>query len=138
MVEAYVHLDGIGDIGKARSIVTCIWSASLILDGVEHGSLKTTVELPKEPIIRTDEELSSPYPDIMKDIMVRIRGGFKYSDFADLKANLEGLFSGTWAFVFAQGRDFFLDKACFNREGDLQCQLKYKSQDSGNRIQPSQ
>ncbi|KIO21506.1 hypothetical protein M407DRAFT_28898 [Tulasnella calospora MUT 4182] len=136
MIETYPHLDGIGEIGKTRSLVTCIWNASLILDGVDNGELHITAEIPKEPIIRTDEMESFLYPNIMDKIMDRIRNGFKYSEFANLQASLEKLFNGSWAFVFAQGRDFFIDKACFNREGDLLCQLKYRSAGSGNPPQP--
>lgn len=119
-------------------MVTCTWEASLILDGVDQGELKITAEIPKEPIIRTVEDESFLYPDIQDNIMNQTRNGFKYSEFANLKGSLEKLFSGSWAFVFAQGRDFFIDKACFNREGDLLCQLKYKSVGSGNPAQPSE
>ncbi|KAG8900678.1 hypothetical protein FRC00_011807 [Tulasnella sp. 408] len=137
-VETYLHLDGIGEIGKTKSLVTCTWNASLILDGVDDGALKITVDIPKEPIVRTVLDPSFAYPHIMDNIMDRIRGGFKYSDFANLKGSLEKLFSGSWAFVFAQGQDFFIDRACFNREGDLLCQMKYKSVGSGNPAQPSE
>ncbi|KAG9044409.1 hypothetical protein FS837_008204 [Tulasnella sp. UAMH 9824] len=137
-VETYLQLDGIGDIGKTKSLVTCTWNASLILDGVGDGALKINVEIPKEPIVRTVLDPSFAYPHIMDNIMDRIRGGFKYSDVANLKGNLEKLFSGSWAFVFAQGQDFFIDRACFNREGDLLCQLKCKSVGSGNPAQPSE
>ncbi|KAG9042562.1 hypothetical protein FS837_010695 [Tulasnella sp. UAMH 9824] len=136
-IQTYLHLDGIGEIGKTTSLVTCTWEASLILDGVDQGELKITANIPKEPTIRTVEDESFLYPDIQDNIMDQTRNGFKYSEFANLKGSLEKLFSGSWAFVFAQGRDFFIDRACFNREGDLLCQLKYKSVGSGNPAQPS-
>ncbi|KAG8899067.1 hypothetical protein FRC00_001940, partial [Tulasnella sp. 408] len=55
-IQTYLHLDGIGEIGKTTSLVTCTWEASLILDGVDQGELKITAETPKEPIIRTVED----------------------------------------------------------------------------------
>ncbi|KAG8922025.1 hypothetical protein FRC01_014585 [Tulasnella sp. 417] len=136
-VETYLHLDGIGDIGKTVCKVRGYWEASLILDGIDDGELKITVESPKTVVTSSVDE-SFRYPDILNDTKRRCEAMFQHNNFYDIKAGLEKLFSGSWAFVFAQGRDFFIDKACFNREGDLLCQLKYKSQGSGNPVQPSQ
>lgn len=41
--------------------------------------------------------------------------------------DISRLFSHEWAFVFAGARDFFIDKVCFNREGDLLVQVVYRT-----------
>ncbi|KAG8922024.1 hypothetical protein FRC01_014584 [Tulasnella sp. 417] len=134
-VETYLHLDGMGEIGKTTCTVKCTWEASLVLDGIDDGELKITAQTPTTTIASSVDE-SFRYPDILNDTKARCEAMFQHNNFYDIKAGLEKLFSGSWAFVFAQGRDFFIDKACFNREGDLLCQLKYKSQGSGNPVQP--
>ncbi|KAG8946298.1 hypothetical protein FRC04_011928 [Tulasnella sp. 424] len=125
-VETYLHLDGIGEIGKTTCWVTCVWEASLILDGVDDGELKITVDNPKTTVT-TKNDTSFRYPDILNNTLARCKTMFEDSNLHDIKASCEALFGGSWSFVFSQGRDFYVDKACFNREGDLMCQLKYKS-----------
>ncbi|KAG8946296.1 hypothetical protein FRC04_011926 [Tulasnella sp. 424] len=126
-VESFLHLLGaVGEIGKTTCWVTCAWEASLILDGVDDGGLKITVDELK-PKTTTKNDTSFLYPDILKDIEEQCKRLFENSNLNHIKASLEGLFADSWSFVFSQGRDFYIDKACFNREGDLICQLKYKS-----------
>ncbi|KIO21508.1 hypothetical protein M407DRAFT_28900 [Tulasnella calospora MUT 4182] len=125
-VETYLHLDGIGEIGKTTCWVKCVWEASLVLDGVDDGALKITINDPKTTITTTVDK-SFAYPSILDATEARCKKMFETSNFHDIKAGLEALFGGSWSFVFSQGRDFYIDKACFNREGDLLCQLKYKS-----------
>lgn len=124
-VKTYTHLDGIGDLGKISCSVTCVWEASIILDGVNDGALKITVDNSKTTLTKNAE--SYKYPHILNGTVARCEKIFENSSFYDIKAGLEALFEGSWSFVFSQGRDFYIDKACFNREGDLMCQLKYKS-----------
>ncbi|KIO21513.1 hypothetical protein M407DRAFT_28905 [Tulasnella calospora MUT 4182] len=125
-VETYMHLDGMGEIGKTKCTVKCTWVASLILDGVDEGALKVTVNNPKTTMSLEDDK-SFRYPDILDPTKESVTKMFNDSGLHDIKADLEALFSGSWSFVFSQGRDFFIDKAGFNREGDLLGQLKYKS-----------
>ncbi|KAG8924302.1 hypothetical protein FRC01_011678 [Tulasnella sp. 417] len=125
-VETYLHLDGMGDWGKTTCIVKNTWEASLILDGVDEGALQVTVNNPKTNISVTNDT-SFLYPDILNPTKERVTNMFTNSPMNDIKADLQAMFSGSWSFVFSQGRDFFIDKACFNNEGDLLGQLKYKS-----------
>lgn len=96
------------------------------MDGVDEGALKITVNDPKNEISLTDDK-SFRYPDILDNTKARVTKMFENSGLHDIKPDLEALFTGSWSFVFSQGRDFFIDKACFNHDGDLLAQLKYKS-----------
>ncbi|KAG8899065.1 hypothetical protein FRC00_001938 [Tulasnella sp. 408] len=125
-VETYLHLDGMGDWGKTTCVVKNTWTASLILDGVDEGALKVTVNNPST-VVMTENDTSFLYPNILNDTKSCCERMFQNSPMNDIKADLEAMFSGSWSFVFSQGRDFFIDKACFNRDGDLLAQLKYKS-----------
>ncbi|KIO21512.1 hypothetical protein M407DRAFT_218173 [Tulasnella calospora MUT 4182] len=107
-VETYLHLDGIGDIGKATGKVKCTWEAYLVLDGVDDGVLKIKVESPKVNVT-TDNDTSFAYPHILDDTVTRCSNMFKDSNFYDIKAGLEGLFGHSWAFVFSQVLDFYID-----------------------------
>ncbi|KAG9024015.1 hypothetical protein FRB95_012214 [Tulasnella sp. JGI-2019a] len=111
-----------------RSWVTASWATQLILDGVDEGHLKIRFEpatiTPKLDIVKDEAFM---YPHFLNTQTAKVGDDLAKMNVSSLLADLTKLFSGDWGFIFVGGRDFYIDKACFNREGDLLCQLNYKA-----------
>ncbi|KAG9025630.1 hypothetical protein FRB95_009948 [Tulasnella sp. JGI-2019a] len=126
--HSYIHIAGVGELGVQQSWITATWATQLILDGVDQGHLKIRFEpatiTPKLDVIKDESFL---YPDFLNIQIARVRDDLTKMNMSGLVADLAKLFSGEWGFIFAGGRNFYIDKACFNREGDLLCQLNYKA-----------
>lgn len=153
-VNTYVHINGVsfvvirlGDIGKTQYVsahcgntsddpdsntdfrgrVTCAWDVDIILDGAHKGKLAIDTKNVNFQV-RTEFDKSS-FDDgaakFISDMADDLRNKMTHEDwiggFAD---KLRSLFQGNWSFVLAGKRDFSVEKAFFNGEGDLLCELK--------------
>ncbi|KAJ6583460.1 hypothetical protein DFH09DRAFT_1308967 [Mycena vulgaris] len=114
------------NITRSNSIHTGTWSFNLVLDGTSDGALKIYAQDFKTNTTDENDEnwIDSGNVSSFKDQIEKELKELSPQAFA---ADLEDLFGGAWAFVFAGGSDFFIDRICFNREGDFLAELKYKS-----------
>jgi len=127
LVHSYLHINGAGEWGIQQSWVTCTWATNIILDGVDEGHLKIRFEPSTiTPEIKVEKDTSWLHPARLETITENVKTTLSNLDMGNIVAELATLFSGNWGFVFAGAGDFFIDKACFNREGDLMCQVSYK------------
>ncbi|KAG9024285.1 hypothetical protein FRB95_011716 [Tulasnella sp. JGI-2019a] len=127
-IHSYIHIYGAGNIGVQQSWITATWATQLILDGVDEGHLKIRFEPATiTSKVKVVKDSSFLYREFIDNQTAQVEGDMKKMDMSGVVTELAKLFSGDWTFIFAGGRDFFIDKACFNREGDLLCQVNYKA-----------
>ncbi|KAF8174857.1 hypothetical protein K438DRAFT_1771439 [Mycena galopus ATCC 62051] len=108
------------------AIHTGTWSFNLVLDGTSDGAMKIYAQDFTHKITDWNDENWTDRGSVSfaKEKIERELGELNPKAFAE---ELDNLFGGAWAFVFAGGSDFFIDRICFNHEGDLLAELKYKS-----------
>jgi len=103
------------------------WMVDLILDGVDKGEVKIIANPTS-----IDPKVTSHADEAL------IRKGDVTRFFGDIKDGLNKLsmdsivtaltsLTGSWDFCIPGGQDFYIDKAMFNAEQDLLCQLVYKT-----------
>ncbi|KAG9006972.1 hypothetical protein FRB93_008238 [Tulasnella sp. JGI-2019a] len=127
-IHSYIHIYGAGNIGVQQSWITATWATQLILDGVDEGHFKIRFEPATiTSKVKVVKDSSFLYREFIDNQTAQVEGDMKKMDMSGVVTELAKLFSGDWTFIFAGGRDFFIDKACFNREGDLLCQVNYKA-----------
>lgn len=100
----------------------------MIFDGVKDGTFSIRIETSDPEIsTRIDKSfLENGY--VSQRVVEKIKKAWmKPEAFKGIADKLNELFKGSWKFIFSGGRDFYIDRACFNRRGDLLAELKYKA-----------
>jgi hypothetical protein len=123
-VDCYVHVDIPKETGWAEGN----WQINLLLDGVDKGEVKIKTEPSAiTPVITKDVDESLLHKDSVSPFVDRVTTGLQALSMTSIVNALTGALGGSWDFCLAGGSDFFVDKAVFNREQDLMCQLLYKT-----------
>ncbi|KIM41721.1 hypothetical protein M413DRAFT_444966 [Hebeloma cylindrosporum] len=115
-VEFYVKVNSPVQTGQ----VNAEWSTSLVLDGVNDGELIIKAA-DINPIItsKVNQEWLSHFTEPCET-------GLKKLSMTHILNEMRSVFQNGWDFVLPGGGDFYINKAVFNREKDLLCELKYK------------
>jgi len=122
-VSIYNHLDAVASSGWVKGS----WKINLILDGVHEGELliKSNPDTIVPIMSQGADEAIFHHGDVTRHFD-SIKSGLAGLSMQDIVNSLTNALGGTWDFIFPGGQDFFIDKAAFNREQDLLCELKYK------------
>ncbi|KAI0915912.1 hypothetical protein AcV5_003389 [Taiwanofungus camphoratus] len=120
-VDLYVHID----LPRSTGWLKGEWSVNLIFDGVKDGELIIKAD-PIVPVVSHGADEAWLRDGDVTRFFDSVKRGLNSLSMQDVLNRLTGAFSDGWIFCFAGGGDFYIDKAVFNREQDLLCQLKYK------------
>ncbi|KIM41738.1 hypothetical protein M413DRAFT_137225 [Hebeloma cylindrosporum] len=120
-VEFYVHVD----LPASRGWVKGEWSTSLILDGVNDGELVIKAG-DINPTITNEVDEAWLHAGEISHFTEPCERGLKKLSMTYILNEMRSVFQNGWDFVLPGGGDFYINKAVFNGEKDLLCELKYK------------